>query len=328
MSGPRNAWRDDTYLAGFQQRRLSGGPDDDRPFATLVRHRSNTPEQPAILWIHGYADYFYQESVGDFFARSGLAFYALDLHGFGRSLTSTSVPNYASNLRTYWVDIEDSVAALAEEGHGEVVLAGHSTGGLILSDWWGTDPKIGVKVKGLLLNSPFLARPFPLLPGRPLDRALNAVARMKPLTVVPRSPSGDYGRALHAATGGEWDYDLGLKPHASFPIRAGWLNAVLAAQQRVALRRPFTDLPILCVAAVQRDVDQPASWANGGDVVLPVPPMVSAAARLSYQVRIELVQGAIHDVFSSRVDVREHASEIALGWMREVLRPHSPPFHM
>lgn len=308
-------WQDDEAFPGYERTRLAGGGTDS--FATLLRHRSAAPEQTAILWLHGYADYFYQASVGEAFAAQGLAFHALDLRGFGRSIASSPVPNYTADLRDYWDDVGEAVAAITRAGHERLILAGHSTGGLVLADWLTARPEPGVEVLGLLLNSPFLAPPFPDLPGRPMTRVLRGFARRRPLAVIPRNPSGEYGRALHVDTGGEWAYDLDLKPHSSFPVRAGWLAAVLDAQGRIATAPPL-DVPVLGLVAVRRDPSRPSSYGNGGDVVLGVRPMRAAIANLSNSVRIEAIEGAIHDVFSSRPEAREHATRVVLDWMHGV----------
>ena len=56
--------------------------------ASLVRRQPSPAGARAVLYIHGYNDYFFQRHVADFYARQGISFYALDLRKHGRSLRS------------------------------------------------------------------------------------------------------------------------------------------------------------------------------------------------------------------------------------------------
>ncbi|MEK8226237.1 alpha/beta hydrolase [Oerskovia sp. M15] len=51
---------------------------DTRPGGGLRRR--------AVLYVHGFVDYFFQAHLGDAFEEHGYAFYAIDLRGYGRSL--------------------------------------------------------------------------------------------------------------------------------------------------------------------------------------------------------------------------------------------------
>ena len=52
--------------------------------ATLIRHDRTTPSKRALLYVHGYNDYFFQAAMGDSIAQHGIDFYALDLRKYGR----------------------------------------------------------------------------------------------------------------------------------------------------------------------------------------------------------------------------------------------------
>ena len=67
------------------------------------------------------------------------------------------------------------------------------------------------------------------------------------LPSVPVGALGDaYGRYLHAGSGGEWDYDLVLKPLAGFPVRAGFVRAVRRAQAEIARGLDIEEPVLLC----------------------------------------------------------------------------------
>jgi len=128
------AWQPDRLLAGFEALELAA-PDDyeGRVVATLVRLPVAAAPQGAVrgtvLYVHGFIDYFFQRHMSERFAAEGYAFYALDLRKHGRSLLPHQHPCFCKDLSEYYDDIS---RALAEIG-ADVLLAGHSTGGLICS---------------------------------------------------------------------------------------------------------------------------------------------------------------------------------------------------
>ena len=97
------------------------------------------PEKPtgAVLYVHGFTDYFFQTALADFFTERGFAFFALDLRKCGRSRRPGQTPHYVSDLRLYDdAELSRALAAVRHEtDDAPVLLAGHSTGGLVLSLW-------------------------------------------------------------------------------------------------------------------------------------------------------------------------------------------------
>src|SRR5450756_2896963 len=83
-------WQTDILGDGYAQRVLELGADPDgegQIAAVLVRREPRTGEAAhgAVLYAHGFSDYFFQTALADFFAERGLAFYALDLRKSGRA---------------------------------------------------------------------------------------------------------------------------------------------------------------------------------------------------------------------------------------------------
>ncbi|MGH3470739.1 MAG: alpha/beta hydrolase, partial [Nocardioidaceae bacterium] len=114
-------------------------PDDAEGavVATLVRLRSGR-ENPrgAVLYVHGFCDYFFQAGTAAFFAELGFDFYALDLRKYGRSLLPHQTPNFCLDLAEYFPELDHSLGLIRDrDGHDTVVVGGHSTGGLIVCLW-------------------------------------------------------------------------------------------------------------------------------------------------------------------------------------------------
>ena len=69
-----------------QAARAPGESDEIEVVATLVRRAGGETSEHAVLYLHGWNDYFFQTHVADAFSAAGFAFYALDLRRYGRSL--------------------------------------------------------------------------------------------------------------------------------------------------------------------------------------------------------------------------------------------------
>src|SRR5699024_7328398 len=70
------------------QRRISlrPTPEDPRPEAVLVQQREPTQGRRAVLYLHGFSDYFFQTGHAERWAAAGFDFYALDLRLSGRAI--------------------------------------------------------------------------------------------------------------------------------------------------------------------------------------------------------------------------------------------------
>ena len=142
----------DNYL-----RRTIQMPDDyeGKVVCTLVKKPQLPETKQAILYIHGYNDYFFQKQLGDSVNAHGYNFYAMDLRKYGRSILPNQNPFFCKSLKEYFADLDTALAIIKEEGNDKILLMAHSTGGLITPYY--LDSKKGkLPVDGLILNSPFL----------------------------------------------------------------------------------------------------------------------------------------------------------------------------
>ena len=69
-------------------RRTFQMPDDyeGKVVCTLVKKSQLPDVKQAVLYIHGYNDYFFQKQLGDSVNAHGYNFYAMDLRKYGRSI--------------------------------------------------------------------------------------------------------------------------------------------------------------------------------------------------------------------------------------------------
>ncbi|HKU31506.1 alpha/beta hydrolase [Arthrobacter sp. NyZ413] len=309
-------WQTDILGADFESYAFeAAGPDGVVRRATLVRHvpqgmpsAAPTPNG-SVLFLHGWSDYFFNVALAEFWTGLGFRFYALDMHNHGRNLRADTPGGYVEHLDDYDAEIAQAIEMIRSEeklkgGSACLTLMGHSTGGLIASLWVSRYPGI---VQFLVLNSPWLEMHGSSVVRRAAQTMVSPLAWLRPRTILRLPERGFYYRSISSSAEGEWTLDDKYRPPLAFPVRAGWLSAVLSGHARVA-RGLRIDIPILVLIS--------GSSANGmiwqesmrhSDAVLDVNTMALRAMTLGRSVTLERVEGGLHDVFLSAGPVRADA---------------------
>lgn len=327
--------------------------------ATLVRYRN--PDHPApgqsaqapvprhaLLFLHGWSDYFFNTDLARFMDGLGIAFYALDMHNHGRSLRSGDFGGFVRNLRDYDSELAQAHAAVLEDMEKrfaeapespvpgpagatgtapagpprQVVLMGHSTGGLVAALWTSRNPAL---VSQLILNSPWLEMHGGAFVRRTASPMVQPLARWWPTRRMFLPERNFYWRTISSTTGGEWNLDPVLRPPKAFPIRMGWMSAILAAQAEVA-KGLSIDVPILVMMST-RSMNGPL-WSEemrAADVVLDVQSMAVRALGLGNSVTVERIDGGLHDVLLSDKPVRDTAYGRLQMWLQGYVLNELPP---
>lgn len=253
--------------------------------------------KPAVLYLHGFVDYFFQKDLGDWWAERGHDFYALDLRKYGRSLRPGQTPNYTENLNDYFDDLTAAWQLITgRDGHRQVILMAHSTGGLIAPLWAShTNPP---ELAAVVLNSPWLDH-F----NNPLERALmtgavTALARLKPRTIVQKEQEDAYARSLHADHAGAWQFNTDWKTLNFPPIYAGWLAAIRRAQKQLqaGLNIPA---PVLVLTSARSGKLTHPTDRHDFDAVLNVHGIRRWATSLGPHVTSRVIDGGTHDLVLS-----------------------------
>ena len=285
-------WLPDRLLPGFETLELAFADDYDGPVvATLVRLPAANAERGAVLYVHGFSEYFYQRHMAERFAAEGYAFYALDLRKYGRSLRPYQHANFCKSLSEYYADI---TAALEVIG-APVLLAGHSMGGLVCSLYAHEGARRG-QVQALWLNSPFFDWNVPEWRKVQLYLAV-AAGRYCPFLNDPKAFNPDYTRALRS----EWEFDSALKPDYGFPLYYGWLCAITDAFAKVH-RGLAIECPVL------------AMHSDEADVVLNWRHIARWSRALGRNVNVLSFPGGWHDLVCSPGRIREEVFSALFAW--------------
>lgn len=288
-------------------------PDDfeGEVVATLVSRRAETASRRAVLYLHGFTDYFFQDHLAEHYVQRGIDFYALDLRKYGRSLLPHQTRGLIRSVTEYFAEIDEAVRIIRRD-HDELTVNAHSTGGLVAALWADRVRGRGL-VQGLVLNSPF----FDLNVPTPLRLAADLLKTPLSYTkwVLPLPSSDVYGRTLHRSHGGEWDYDLELKPLGGFSVHAMWLAAIRRAQRRLHAGLSV-DVPVLVLASANglrvRDF---VPEARSADIVLDPRHIARWSTSVGPHVTCVRIQDGVHDLVLSAEPVRKQVFAEMDRWM-------------
>jgi alpha-beta hydrolase superfamily lysophospholipase len=319
-------WQPDILGDGFEATSFEATGDDGvARTATLVRYRpagvrtaKASGRRRAVLFLHGWSDYFFNVELAGFWADLGYEFYALDMHNHGRSLRPDSPGGYVANLADYDAEISEAIGIIGADGPHGLTLMGHSTGGLVAALWVSGHPGTASQ---LILNSPWLEMHGSSLVRRAASTMVGPMARFRPEAILRLPERGFYWRTISSSAEGEWALDDRYRPPMAFPLRAGWLSAILAGQAKVD-RGLGIRIPILVLLS--------GGSANGPfwteemrrtDAVLDVNTIALRALTLGRSVTVERIDGALHDVFLSPAGVRADAYARLARWLRGYAGP-------
>ncbi len=291
------AWQPDRLLPGFEALELPAPDDyDGRVVATLVRLPAPAAQLGVVLYVHGFIDYFFQRHMAERFAAEGYAFYALDLRKHGRSLLPHQHPCFCKDIAEYYGDITRALAEIDTD----VLLAGHSTGGLICSLYKHVG-ELRDRVRALWLNSPFFE--FNASSSRLLQlKIARDMGLFFPFMNNPNAVLPAYVESLHRNWNGEWDFDLTLKPLLGFPAYFGWVRAIFAAHAKVHAGLSL-DCPVLSMHSDEADIvlnwKQASRWSH----------------TLGNNVSVRQFPGGLHDLILSRSEIRDEVFTQLFGWL-------------
>ena len=281
-------------------------PDDyEGPVtATVVSLRAEPPSASAVLYVHGYLDYYFQSHMGRHFAGHGRNFYALDLRKYGRSWMPHQHFNYCRRMEEYFPEMDAAIDVILADGNTDITLIGHSTGGLLSALYCAEGARRGF-INRLILNSPFLEFNTGWFVRRAVIPVAGALSLLFPYAKVRNVLSPNYFKSVHASRYGEWEFDTRWKPEQAPPLYLAWLRAVRLAQRSVH-RGLGLPIPVLVMFSDRSTYHK--RWheeALASDTILNVGHIARYGAKLGDNVTLEEIPGGLHDLVLSQPDVRE-----------------------
>ncbi|HWV32613.1 MAG TPA: alpha/beta hydrolase [Dyadobacter sp.] len=314
-----------TYFAdlmgkGFKQATIVQPSDyEGSVTCTLVRKTTPGKSDKAVLYVHGFNDYFFQEEMAERYIKEGFNFYAIDLRKYGRSWLSHQKISNVRDLSEYYADIDTALAVIKGEGNEKVLLSGHSLGGLTIS-LYASERAGREKFDAVLLNSPMFALNIKSGLKKTALPLLLKRAEKHPETNFDLGINPLYGESLHVTAHGEWSYSLGLKPFVAPPVNLGWIRAVHNAQERLA-QGVTINKPVLVLHSA-KSIDE-KKWSDvffTGDAVLNVEDVARQAQNIVGQYSIQAVQGGMHDLILSKQPARDEVYSTIFNWAKRTVK--------
>ena len=300
---------------GYEQATLNF-PDDyeGKVTATLIRKKASQSTNKAVLYIHGFIDYFFQTEMAEQFNQHGFDFYALDLRKYGRSILPHQKYYNIREIAEYDAEITQALEIIGAEHHENVLLCGHSTGGLTTTLYVAHHPNHPL-IKALWVNSPFYdfnMNPIKRAVGVP---SLSRLAQKFPNLQFPSELNKWYAASLHKDLKGEWDFNLDWKKSSYPKVRISFIRAIYEAQKEIH-QGVRVDVPVLVMHSHQ--TKNPRKWgkdAQSSDVILDVKDIQKYAKKIQGDVTIREIPNGLHDLVLSEKTVRDNVYQQLFSWL-------------
>lgn len=276
---------------------------EGRVEATLISRLAADNSKKAILYVHGFVDYFFHNEFADWANSIGINFYAVDLRKYGRSLLPHQKPNNFRNHEEYFEDLDLAIDYIKGVDKNETLfLYGHSTGGL-LTALYANNNRDNDMIKALILNSPFFDFNMSFLLKK-LVPCISNIGKLFPNMTSPEKLKTGYAKSIHKDFNGDWKFNLDWKPIEGFGLNLGWINAIHTAQRELQ-----TGLEIKCPVLVMYSAKsvKPGEYSEemlDADSVLNVKDIAKYAKVIGPDVTEVEIKGGLHDLLLSKKDVR------------------------
>lgn len=306
-------WQPDILGDGFEMAFINHPADySGKVRSTVIRKLATAPSHKAILYVHGFSDYFLQKEMAQMFVDHGYYFYAIDLRKYGRSLLEGQRLFQVRDLHEYFPDIDSAVEIISADGTESIALLGHSTGGLTTSLYMSEKPS--PFIKALMLNSPFLDWNMPTFMKKVIIPIASSFGRVFPNVKIHQEPDAGYANTLSAHHQGEWHYREDWKPDVLPDPDLGWIRAIYQGQKQ--LRRQSVKVPVLLMhsSCSVKKGDSKESYFHA-DAILDVETISYYGTRLGNDVTEVTFQDGLHDLVLSKKIIREQVYETMLSWL-------------
>lgn len=302
---------------GFSTQKLALNTDfEGKVEATLIERKSKSKSKKAILYIHGFVDYFFQNHMADWANGEGYNFFALDLRKHGRSILPHQKPNMTRDLREYFEEIDIAIDII-KKNNDFLVLMGHSTGGLTSSLYAHTN-RDKKRIDGLILNSPFFDFNKPSSFKKNVLPIVAKFGLRFPSLPSPEGLKSGYVKSIHSKYNGEWNFDFNYKPLLGFKINFGWIAAIYYAQKRLQQGLKI-DCPVLVMFSSSSV--PPGNYhkkMHEADSVLEVADIEKYANGIGSNVKKVVIEDGVHDLLLSKPEVRSNTFKVMTNFINSL----------
>lgn len=287
---------------------------DGEVFATLVRKRCSVPSKKAVLYLHGFLDYFFQTELAEQYNAHGFNFYALDFRKCGRSHRPHQILHFNKSFNEYDEDLNKAIEFITEqEGNTQILLNAHSTGG-ISAALYADSGAYKDRINAVYLNSPFVGLNESWLNRVTLKIFGGFLSAITPkLVVQKRSPLT--AMSMHKDHYGQWDFNTDWKPIAGFRVRLAWICSVLRAHKIIHSGLNI-ECPILLMhSETSKSFKQWSEDMLNADTILDIEHMKKHCTTMGSDVTQIIIPKGVHDLSLSEKTVRENVYQQLFSWL-------------
>ncbi len=307
-------YKTDILENGFESVKINQDEDyEGEVICTIIRKKIIPHKNKAVLYIHGFNDYFFQTEMADYFNKNGFHFYALDLRKYGRSHLLNQKLNNVRNLEEYFEDISKALQIIKEEGSEQIILSGHSTGGLITAIY-AQEKSDKKSFNALFLNSPFFDFNMNSIIKNIGIPIVSAIGFLFPNIIANGGFSELYGKSLHKEAYGKWDYNLAWKPHVPPLVNLGFIRAIYLAHKKVKNGLKIS-VPVLVMHSNNSIYEK--KWSDKmftGDAILNINDIHRESKKIIGNTTVKIVTNGQHDLILSPKPVREQVYKGLFEW--------------
>ena len=308
-------WTADTLGDNYKMTTINMPDDYSGKVKCTVVKKAASGSHKAVLYVHGYNDYFFQAEEGNKFVKHGYNFYAVDLRKYGRSILPGQTKFEVRSIEEYYNDINAAMDIIMDDGNQNIILMGHSTGGLTSACYMASGAGSKYPIKALLLNSPFLDMN---LSSFNENIAVPFVSWISPVfknIEIEQGENNNYAQSLLKKYHGDWTYNTQWKLEISPAVTSSWLGAIHRAHLFIQ-KGANIKCPILLMRS-DKSVSGD-SWNDSlscGDGVLDVNDISRYGRKLGSHITEFIVKDGLHDLFLSRKPVRDALYINVFNWL-------------
>lgn len=280
----------------------------------------------AFIWIHGFNDYYYHFHIGNKLLNDSFDIFAITLRDYGQTIELSKKDKLFNidNLDKYISDIDNNFYYIFEKlkkNYNEVILYGHSLGGLITSIYL-KKGKYKDKVSKLILNSPFYDfRKLTLFDNLVFNYIIPFIGLFRKMNLLNnlclRVHNGFDPYKKFISDRYYFDNDLKVSYKK---IYLDWILAVRQYHKIVKNEKCHNNIPVLVLYCDKNISAKDIQNNDLGDNVLNVNDITYYSQMYFNNLTLRKVNNSIHDIFCSDKDVVNKTYSFMINWIENNLK--------
>ena len=275
-----------------------------------------------FFWVHGFNDYYYHYHIGDKLLSDSFDIYSISLRNYESSAKKRFC---VKDLYEYVEDIDNHLKLLVNN-YDEIILYGHSLGGLICSIYM-YKGIYNHKINKLVLNSPFFNFRVDLLTSLIINYFSGILRNLRYFNILDNIKVSDFrGKDIYKEYIFEnYHFDRKLKIN-DIDIYLDWILTVKYYQNE--LSKLTLSVPTFVFCPSKNATNNDLLNNNFGDTILDVNDIFSFSCNLFQNLCFKNCDNSIHDVFVSKPDVVNNAYNYMIDWLNKKKNKNKNNFYV